>query len=335
MSTTKRIIFKEYNERFSKGGTMTKRVLVTGSYGQIGQVLIPSLMKKYGKENVVATGRKKKPLVFKEKDVIYERLDVRDLTRLQTLLVEYDIDILVHNASVLSATGEKNPQLAHSINFEGFYNALEATRQLNLEQLFAPSSIAAFGPSTPRDNTPNDVIMRPTTIYGVSKVYVELMGEYYHQKYGLNFRSLRYPGIISPEKPGGGTTDWAIWIFWEALQKKKYTSFLKADTSLPMMYMPDCIKSTIDLIEADDSKLEHRSFNVTAFSLAPQDLVEPIKEHVPEFEITYEPDFRQQIAESWPASIDDSVARKEWGWKPDFDIKAMTEDMIKKISKML
>ncbi|UJG44267.1 MAG: NAD-dependent epimerase/dehydratase family protein [Candidatus Heimdallarchaeum endolithica] len=314
---------------------MTKRILVTGSYGQIGQVLVPALMDRYGKENIIATGRKKIPSVFKEKDVHYHRLDVRDLTQMQTLLVEHDIDILIHNASVLSATGEKNPQLAHSINFEGFYNALEATRMLNLEQLFAPSSIAAFGPSTPRENTPNDVITRPTTIYGISKVYIELMGEYYHQKYGLDFRSLRYPGVISPEEPGGGTTDWAIWIFWEALRNKKYTCFLKEDTSLPMMYMPDCIKSTIDLIEADNSKLEHRSFNVTAFSLAPKDLVGPIKEAIPEFEIAYEPDFRQQIAESWPASIDDSVARKEWGWKPDYDIPAMTKDMLEKISKMI
>ncbi|MHA1305566.1 MAG: NAD-dependent epimerase/dehydratase family protein [Candidatus Heimdallarchaeaceae archaeon] len=314
---------------------MTKKILVTGSYGQIGQVLVPALMDKYGKENIVATGRRKIPSHFKEKDVHYHRLDVRDISRLLTLLVEHDIDILIHNASVLSATGEKNPQLAHSINFEGFYNALEATRQLNLEQLFAPSSIAAFGPTTPRVNTPNDVITRPTTIYGISKVYIELMGEYYHQKYDIDFRSLRYPGVISPEEPGGGTTDWAIWIFWEALRNKKYTCFLKADTALPMMYMPDCIKSTIDMIEADNSKLQHRSFNVTAFSLAPKDLVEPIREYVPEFDISYEPDFRQQIAESWPESIDDSVAREEWGWKPDYDIPAMTKDMIEKISKMI
>ncbi|MHA1225029.1 MAG: NAD-dependent epimerase/dehydratase family protein [Candidatus Heimdallarchaeaceae archaeon] len=190
-----------------------KRFLVTGSYGQIGQALIPAMIKKYGKENVIATGRKKIIPLFKELDVIYRRLDVRDQFGLRSLIVENDIDIIIHNASVLSATGEKNPQLAYSINFEGFYNVLEATRELNLEQLFAPSSIAAFGPSTPLVNTPNDTIMRPTTIYGVSKVYVELLGEYYTQKYGLNFRSLRYPGILSPEEPGGGTTDYAIWTW--------------------------------------------------------------------------------------------------------------------------
>ena len=312
-----------------------KRFLVTGSYGQIGTELIGAMREKYGGENVIATGRKKPPKILRE-DGPYYRLDVLDTNQLQTMLVDYDIDIVVHNASVLSGTGEKNPQLAYRTNVEGGYNVIEAVRALNLEQVMAPSSIAAFGPSTPKENTPNDVIMRPTTAYGVTKVFIELWGEYYTQRFGIDFRSLRYPGIISSEAmPGGGTTDYAVEIFYEALKNKRYTSFLAEDTALPMMYMPDCIKSTIDLIEADASKLIHRSFNVTAMSFTPEDIAEEIKKHIPEFEISYEPDFRQQIAESWPSSLDDSVARDEWGWNPEFDLAGMTKDMLEKLSKKL
>jgi nucleoside-diphosphate-sugar epimerase len=252
------------------------------------------------------------------------------------MLVDYDIDIIIHNASVLSATGERNPQLAYRTNVEGSYNILEAVRILNLDQALVPSSIAAFGPSTPQDNTPNDVIMRPTTMYGVTKVFVELLGEYYAKRYDLDFRSLRYPGVISSETlPGGGTTDYAVEIFYEALKNKKYTSFLAKDTMLPMMYMPDCLKCTVDLMEADASKLVHRSYNITAMSFTPKDIANEIKKHIPEFEIDYEPDFRQQIAETWPRSIDDSVAREEWGWKPEYDLASMTKDMLEKLSKKL
>ncbi|MFW9976424.1 MAG: NAD-dependent epimerase/dehydratase family protein, partial [Candidatus Thorarchaeota archaeon] len=219
---------------------------------------------------------------------------------------------------------------------EGSYNVLEAVRILELDQVMIPSSIAAFGPSTPKENTPNDVITRPTTAYGVSKVFIELWGEYYVKRYGVDFRSLRYPGIISSEAlPGGGTTDYAVEIFYEALKNKKYTSFIDKGTYLPMMYMADCTKCTIDLIEADVSKLKHRSFNITAMSFAPEELAEEIKKHIPEFEISYEPDFRQEIAESWPASLDDSAAREEWGWNPDYDLPAMTKDMLDKLSKKL
>ncbi|MFX1535114.1 MAG: NAD-dependent epimerase/dehydratase family protein [Promethearchaeota archaeon] len=311
------------------------RILVTGSYGQIGTELIGALRKKYGGENVIATGRKKPPSILRE-DGPYYRLDVLDTNQLHSQLVDFDIDVILHNASVLSATGEKNPQLAYRTNVEGSYNVLEAARILNLDQVLIPSSIAAFGPSTPQDNTPNDVIMRPTTMYGVSKVFIELLGEYYNLRYDLDFRSLRYPGVISSEAlPGGGTTDYAVEIFYEALKNKRYTCFLDKDARLPMMYMPDCIKSTIDLIEADSSKLVHRSFNVTAMSFTPEEIANEIKKHMPEFEIDYKPDFRQKIAESWPRSIDDSVARKEWGWKPDYDLAAMTKDMLEKLSKKL
>ena len=312
-----------------------KKYLVTGSYGQIGMDLIPEMQKRYGKENVIATGRKKINAVFKELDVNYHRLDVRDQYGLRNLIVDHDIDIIIHNASVLSATGEKNPQLAHSINFEGFYNVLEATRELNLEQLFAPSSIAAFGPTTPLENTPNDTIMQPTTIYGISKVYIELMGEYYNKKYGLNFRSLRYPGVLSCEEPGGGTTDYAIWIFYEALKNKKYECFLGNDVRLPMMMMSDCLKSTFDLLEAPDEKLKHRSFNVTGMSFTPEELANAIKEHIPDFEITYKPDFRDGIARSWPQSLDDSAAREEWGWDPEYPFDKMVTAMLDGVSAKL
>ena len=312
-----------------------KKYFVTGSYGQIGMDLIPAMLERYGKENVIATGRKKIPKEFKELDVIYHRLDVRDQYGLRNLLVEYDIDIVIHNASVLSATGEKNPQLAHSINFEGFYNVLEATRELSLEQLFAPSSIAAFGPTTPLVDTPNTTIMEPTSIYGISKVYTELMGNYYNKKYNLDFRSLRYPGVLSAEEPGGGTTDYAIWIFYEAIKNKSYNCFLGPDVMLPMMLMQDCLKSTFDLIEAPNEKLNYRSYNVTAMSFTPEVLASEIKKYIPDFEIAYDPDFRDGIARTWPQSLDDSAAREDWGWQPEFEFEDMVKFMLEAISERL
>jgi len=312
-----------------------KRILVTGSYGQIGTELVGALRKKHGGDNVIASGRKKPPKILTE-DGPYLHLDILDTNQIHSMLVDNDINIIIHNASILSGVGERNPQLAFSTNVDGAFNILEAARILELDQVMIPSSIAAFGPSTPRINTPNDVIMRPTSAYGVSKVFIELWGEYYTKRYGLDFRSLRYPGIISSEAlPGGGTTDYAVEIFYEALKNKRYTSFLDKGTYLPMMYMPDCIKCTIDLMEADTGGLKHRSFNITAMSFAPEEIAAEIKKHIPEFEIDYAPDFRQAIAESWPASLDDSVAREEWGWKPDYDMVSMTKDMLDKLSKKL
>ena len=312
-----------------------KRILVTGSYGQIGTELVGALRARYGGDNVIASGRKKAPKILTE-DGPYLHLDILDTNQIHSMLVDNDINIVIHNASVLSGVGEKNPQLAYSTNVEGAYNILEAARILELDQVMIPSSIAAFGPSTPRKNTPNDVIMRPTSAYGVTKIFIELWGEYYTKRFGVDFRSLRYPGIISSEAlPGGGTTDYAVEIFYEALKNKRYTSFLNKGTFLPMMYMPDCIKCTIDLMEADASKLKHRCFNITAMSFAPEDIAAEIKKHIPEFEISYAPDFRQAIAESWPASIDDTVASKEWGWKPDYNLATMTKDMLDRLSKKL
>lgn len=311
------------------------RFLVTGSYGQIGTELVGALRKKYGGKNVLATGRKKPPEILL-KDGPYLHLDILDPNQIHSILVDNDIDIIIHNASILSGVGEKNPQLAYRTNIEGGYNILEAARVLKLDQVMIPSSIAAFGPSTPRDNTPNDVIMRPTSAYGVTKVFIELWGEYYTKRFGVDFRSLRYPGIISSEAlPGGGTTDYAVEIFYEALKNKKYTSFLDKGTYLPMMYMPDCIKCTMDLIAAPEEKLIHRSYNITAMSFAPEEIAAEIKKYIPEFEISYEPDYRQAIAESWPASLDDSVAREEWNWAPDYNLAAMVKDMLEKLSKKL
>jgi len=302
----------------------SSKVLVTGSLGQIGTELIPVLRKKYGQNNVIATDVRKAPQDFAP----FQYLDVLDANSLSRLVVEHRIDLLIHNTGILSAAGERNPKLAMDINVLGVQNALEVARQHNLK-VFIPSSIAAFGLSSPKVKTPDLTIMRPSTIYGVTKVYAELLGEYYFSKYGVDFRSIRYPGVISNKAlPGGGTTDYAVEIFYEALKTGEYNCFLSADSELPMMYMPDCIKSTIDLIEAPAKDLQSRTYNVTAFSFTPAQLAKSIQKFIPKFTISYKPDFRQAIADSWPKSLDDSGAKKDWKWKPDFDLDAMTKDML-------
>lgn len=218
----------------------------------------------------------------------------------------------------------------------GLINILETSRKYEIKTIIWPSSIAAFGPTTPRENTPNITILQPTTMYGITKVAGELLAEYYYKKYGLDIRSMRLPGIISSETlPGGGTTDYAVEIFYEAIKNKKYTCFLKEDTALPMMYMPDCLKCMIDLLEADNSKLKRRVYNITGMSFSAGEIAAEIKKHIPQFEIDYKPDFRQEIADSWPKSIDDSLAREEWGWNPSYNLINMTKDMIDKLSRRL
>ncbi|MFX0141918.1 MAG: NAD-dependent epimerase/dehydratase family protein, partial [Candidatus Hodarchaeota archaeon] len=235
-----------------------------------------------------------------------------------------------------SATGEKMPQTAWDINMNGLINVLEAGRKYNIRNIIWPSSIAAFGPTTPRDNTPDITVLQPTTMYGITKVAGELLVEYYYKKYQLDIRSMRLPGIISSETlPGGGTTDYAVEIFYEAIKNKQYTCFLKEDTVLPMMYMPDCLKCMIDILEADNSKLKRRVYNITGMSFSAGDIAAEIKKHIPDFQINYEPDFRQEIADSWPKSIDDSLAREEWGWNPSYNLASMTKDMIDKLNKRL
>jgi len=313
-----------------------RRILVIGAAGQIGSELVPASRKKYGNDNVIATGRKTPlPDIIKETGpVIY--LDAIDKERLAQALFEYNINTIFLMASVLSATGEKIPQTAWDININGLINVLEAGRTYGIDRIIWPSSIAAFGPTTPRDNTPNTTILQPTTMYGITKVTGELLIEYYYKKYGLDGRSMRLPGIISSETlPGGGTTDYAVEIFYEAIQHKKYICFLREDTVLPMMYQPDCLKCMIDLLEADNSKLQRRVYNITGMSFSAGELASEIKKYIPQFKIEYKPDFRQDIADSWPKSIDDSFARKEWGWNPEYDLTTMTKEMIEILSKRL
>ncbi|MEO0247332.1 MAG: L-threonine 3-dehydrogenase [candidate division WOR-3 bacterium] len=316
---------------------MTKRILVTGAAGQIGSELVPYLRNIYGNDNVVACGHNK-PLpedIAKSGPVDY--VDVRDPKALAELVKKYNVNVVYHLAAILSAAGERNPQLAWDINMNGLYNVLEVAREYKLA-VFIPSSIAAFGPNTPKMKTPQDTVQRPTSIYGITKVAGELLADYYFLKYGVDTRGVRYPGIISyVTPPGGGTTDYAVEIFYEAILHKRYKCFLKEDTMLDMMYMPDALKAAVGLMEADPSRLKHRNaFNVTAFSFNPRMLAEEIKKHIPEFVIEYEIDpVRQAIADSWPDSLDDSCAREEWGWKPDYDFSMMVKDMIEKLSAKL
>jgi len=306
-------------------------ILVTGAGGQIGSELTPLLREKFGAASVVASDIKPDVSPALHDSGPYQHLDVTQPEAIRSVLEQNRIDIIFHMSAILSAKGENHPQLAWNVNMNGTHNILEAARELEVKRIFIPSSIAAFGCETPRDNTPQETILRPKTIYGVTKVAGELLCDYYVQRYGLDVRGCRYPGIISYETlPGGGTTDYAVEIFYAAIKSKKFTCFLKPDTMLPMMYMPDCLKATCELMEADFSRLKHHSdFNISGMSFTPAELAEEIKKHIPDFSISYQPDSRQQIAETWPRTIDDSAARKEWGWEPDYDLAAMTEDMLR------
>jgi len=316
-------------------GSAMKKILVTGAAGQIGSELTMALRKKYGNDNVVAVGHKTKPSETLIRSGPFEIVEIAKKENLEELVKRHHIDTIYHMAAILSVTGEKNPQLAWDVNMNGLYNVLEIAREYKMVRIFWPSSIAAFGPETPRENTPQETVLRPRTMYGVTKVAGELLCNYYFSKFGLDVRGVRYPGIISSETaPGGGTTDYAVAIFYEAIKQKKYTCFVREDTVLPMMYMPDCIRATMDLMEADLSNLKHHAdYNLAAMSFSAGELAVEIKKHIPEFKCEYKPDFRQEIADSWPKSIDDSAARKEWGWKPSYNLSTMTKDMIGKLRK--
>jgi len=311
------------------------KILVTGATGQIGSELVLELRKKYGRENVVAVGHSRKPSDKLFSSGPYESIDVSDKTSIEKAVKKHSVDTIYHLAALLSATGEQNPQLAWTVNMNSLYYVLEIAREQKLAKIFWPSSIAVFGPTAPRSNTPQDTILIPGTMYGVTKVAGELLCNYYFMKYAVDVRSVRYPGIISSETPpGGGTTDYAVEIFYEAIKNKKYACFVREDTVLPMMYMPDCLKATIDLMEADSSKIKRRtSYNVAGMSFSAGQLTAEIRKHIPDFRCAYKPDFRQKIADSWPMSLDDTAARKEWGWKPKYDLPSMTRDMIEKLSK--
>jgi nucleoside-diphosphate-sugar epimerase len=312
-----------------------KKILVVGAVGQIGSELTVELRNMYGGENVIAAGRKSQPSDKLLNSGPFVFADCTNKEALIEVVNKYGINTIINMAAILSATGEANPLLAWDVNMNGLINILEVAREYKMEQVLVPSSIAVFGPTTPIDNTPQETILQPTTMYGVTKVAGELLGDYYVRRFGLDVRGLRYPGIISNETlPGGGTTDYAVAIYYEAIKNKKYTCFVKEDTKLPMMYMPDCLKATIDLMNADFKTLKHHcDFNVGSMSFTVGDLAASIKKYIPEFQISYEPDFRQAIADSWPNSVDDTAARKEWGWAPSYDLDSMTRDMLEKIGE--
>jgi nucleoside-diphosphate-sugar epimerase len=310
------------------------KILITGATGQIGSELTSALRERYGDENVIAAGHRRDPDPEIASSGPFCRLDVRDTATLLAVVKEHRVDTIFHLASLLSAVAEEEPQLAWDINMNGLLNVLEIVRLHNCS-LFFPSSIGAFGPLTPPEDTPQDTIQHPSTMYGITKVSGELLCDYYHTKFGLDTRGVRYPGLISYKTPpGGGTTDYAIEIFHAALGSKHFCCPLKRDTRLDMMYMPDAINAAITLMEADGEQLIHRNgYNVTAMSLAPQDIAAEIKRHVPELTIDYRIDpVRQAIAESWPRHMDDSAARAEWCWRPEHDLSSMVTDMLEKLS---
>ena len=310
-----------------------EKILVIGASGQIGVELTMALRKMYGNANVIASDlREQNPLL--EGTGPYVSLDVMNKEMLHVQVIRQGITQMYLLAAILSATGEKNPGLAWNLNMQGLLNVLDIAREEKLHKVYWPSSIAVFGPTSPRKNCPQQTIIEPTTVYGISKYAGEFWCNYFFQRYGVDVRSLRYPGLISYKSPpGGGTTDYAIEIFHEALEEKKYTCFLGPDTYLPMMYMPDAIRATIELMEAPADQISIRtSYNISSMSFSPKEIAAAIAEHIPEFAIRYQPDYRQAIADSWPQSIDDNVARNDWGWKEEFDLKGMTADMLGNLS---
>lgn len=311
-----------------------EKILVVGACGQIGVELTLQLRKMYGEGAVIASDLREEHPLLKGSGP-YISLDIMNKETLHVLVLRYNITQVYLLAAILSATGEKNPMLAWHINMQSLLNVLDVAKEENLHKIYWPSSIAVFGPSTPKIETPQHTIVEPSTIYGISKFAGELWCEYYYNRYRVDVRSLRYPGLISyKSQPGGGTTDYAIEIFHDAINKKTYNSFLKEDTYLPMMYMPDAIRATIDLMHADADKLTVRSsYNLNGISFSPKEIAAEIKKHIPDFSISYEPDSRQQIADSWPKSIDDTAAQNDWGWKPEYDLSSMTEDMLKNIKR--
>lgn len=324
-----------YNLAPSKGGgrLTTKSILVTGAVGQIGSELTLALRNRHGSDHVIAAGHHTPPSEGLRDSGPFVTLDVTQREQVEAVVDDHDVGTIYHLAAILSATGEEKPQLAWRVNIDGLKNVLEVARIRALDRVFVPSSIAVFGPETPRDCAPQETVLRPTTVYGITKVAGELLGDYYASRYGLDVRGIRYPGIISSETPpGGGTTDYAVDIFYQAIQKRSYRCFVRPDTVLPMMYMPDCIKATLDLMDADLARLLHHcDYNLAGMSFSAADLAREIRRHIPEFTCEYRPDFRQAIADSWPRTIDDSAAREEWGWRPSYDITSMTKDMLARL----
>ncbi len=314
-----------------------KKILVTGALGQIGSELTMYMRNIYGNDNVVATDIRRIDGIPAVESGPFETLDVLDAKAMAELAKKHKVDTIIHLAALLSAVAEAKPVLAWEINMGGLFNALEVARELNCA-FFTPSSIGAFGPSTPKDNTPQDTIQRPQTMYGVTKVSGEILCDYYFKRFGVDTRGVRFPGLISyVTPPGGGTTDYAVDIYYEALKNKRYTSFIGEGTYMDMMYMPDALRAIVNLMEADASKLIHRNaFNITAMSFEPSQIAAEIKKHIPEFELSYNVDpVRQAIANSWPNSIDCTAAREEWGFNAEYNLSSMTEDMLAKLRQKL
>ena len=304
-----------------------KKILVIGSSGQIGTELVEGLRARFGNENVVASDIKEPQVRM---DGPFAMVDAMDRRGIERIIEKYGINEVYLLAALLSATAEKDPAFAWKLNMESLFIVLELAREGKLKKVYWPSSIAVFGPTTPKDATPQHTIAEPSTVYGISKQAGEQWCAYYHKRYGVDVRSIRYPGLIGwKSTPGGGTTDYAVHIFHEALKSGTYTSFLDRGTQLPMMYMPDAIRATIDLMEAPAEKVKERTgYNLAGFSFAPEDIAAEIRRHLPAFKLSFAPDHRQAIANSWPQSIDDSAARADWGWRPQYDLKGMVEDMV-------
>ncbi|MFN5181951.1 MAG: NAD-dependent epimerase/dehydratase family protein [Bacteroidota bacterium] len=308
------------------------KILIIGACGQIGTELTEGLQKIYGLENVIASDLKISPAL--PQGTIFETLDALDKEKVFEVVKKHQITQIYLLAALLSATAEKNPDFAWKLNMESLFHVLNLAKEQHIQKVYWPSSIAVFGPTTPRINTPQYTIMEPSTVYGISKQAGERWCEYYFNKFGVDVRSIRYPGLISwKSSPGGGTTDYAVHIYHSALKEKKYECFLSEQTALPMMYMEDAINATIGIMQVPVEKIKIRSsYNLSGISFTPKEIADSIKKHIPDFTISYKPDFRQQIADSWPASIDDTRAREDWGWKHKFGLNEMTEEMIKNLS---
>ncbi|MGB0882543.1 MAG: NAD-dependent epimerase/dehydratase family protein [Vicingaceae bacterium] len=310
---------------------MGGKILVIGSSGQIGTELVEELRKKHGNENVVASDIRE-PQVAQSGP--FEILDILNKSQLSEIVEKYNVKQIYLLAALLSATAEKNPAFGWDLNMNSLFNVLDLAKEKIIDKVFWPSSIAVFGPTTPQQNTPQYTVMEPTTVYGISKQAGERWCEYYHDKYGVDVRSIRYPGLIGyKSKPGGGTTDYAVDIFYQALENKSYECFLSENTTLPMMYMGDAIKATIGIMEAEQSTVKIRSsYNIAGMSFSPNEIANEIKKSIPEFDISYAPDYRQAIADSWPQSIDDSAAKQDWNWSPDYDLEKLSKLMLEKLS---
>lgn len=314
-----------------------RKILITGALGQIGTELVMYMRNIYGSENVIASNITAEGSKKVLESGPFEIIDVLKPQQIADSIRKYKVNTIVHLASILSAVGEANPIAAWNLNMGGLFNVLEVAKESGCS-VFTPSSIAAFGPSTPRDKTPQDTIQRPSTMYGITKVSGELLCDYYFKKFNVDVRGVRFPGLISYEAlPGGGTTDYAVHIYYEAIKNKRYTSYIDKGTYMDMMYMPDALEAIVKLIEADPKRLKHRNaFNVTSMSFEPEEIAREIKKHIPEFVMDYDVDpVRQAIADSWPNSLDDTAAREEWDWNPKYDLAAMTKDMLEKLSVKL